>query len=430
MGFVVRVLFLEPFSGISGDMLLGALVDLGVEIGVLEKQIEALGLGDRVQLRVTRTERGGIAATKVDVVIDGELEIPDADGGRHDHHTTVEDLLDRLDTSSLDTAVKEKAAEVFSRLGTAEARVHGSEPGRVHLHETGALDAVVDVVCGAAAVLSLEVDTILSIPPSDGHGEVRSAHGNIPVPVPATAYLLEGIPIRRVDVPYELVTPTGAAMLTTLVDSFTTSLSLTPERVGYGAGTRKLDGRPNLLRATLGVLDDVDMHGGNRIIVLETSVDDTLPEVWPYLIERLLEGGARDAYVTPVVMKKGRPGVHLTVLCDPSDLSKLQQLVFEETGTLGMRISHTGRMVLARARGRLKTSLGTIVVKLSALPDGKRWRVHPEYEACRQKALEKAVPLRDVYREITVASEIDGALAVDGDAEPSGAVPIIDPEIK
>ncbi len=416
MEFVVRVLFLEPFAGISGDMLLGALVDLGVEVGVLEKQIEALGLGDRVQLKVTRTERGGIEATKVDVVIDGELEIPDTDGGWQGHSTTVEDLLDRLDTPSLDTAVKGKAAEVFTRLGAAEARVHGSDPGRIHLHETGALDAVVDVVCGTAAVLSLEVDTILSIPPSDGHGEVHSAHGILPVPAPATAYLLEGVPIRRVDIPFELVTPTGAAMLTTLVDSFTTSLSLTPERVGYGAGTRQLEGRPNLLRATLGTLEDVDTHGGNRIAVIETTVDDTLPEIWPYMIERLLDGGARDAYVTPVVMKKGRPGVHLTVLCDPPDLSKLQQLVFEETGTLGMRISHTGRMVLARARGRLKTSLGTITVKLSALPDGNRWRVHPEYEACRQKALEKGVPLQDVYREIVIASEIDGALAVEGDA--------------
>jgi len=416
MGFVVRVLFLEPFAGISGDMLLGALVDLGVELGVLEKQIEAMELCDRVQLKVTRTQRGGIAATKVNVVIDGELEIPDANGGGHGHSTTVEDLLDRLDTSSLDTAVKEKATEVFNRLGAAEARVHGSDPGRVHLHETGALDAVVDVVCGAAAVLSLEVDTIISIPPSDGHGEVRSAHGILPVPVPATAYLLEGVPIRRVDIPFELVTPTGAAMLTTLVDSFTTSISLIPELVGYGAGTRQLDGRPNLLRATLGILDDVDTNGDNRIVVIETSVDDTLPEIWPYLIERLLDEGARDAYVTPVVMKKGRPGVHLTVLCDPSDLLKLQQLVFEETGTLGMRISHTGRMVLARARGRLKTSFGTIAVKLSALQNGNRWRVHPEYEVCRQKALEMGVPLRDVYREIAIASEIDGALAVEEDA--------------
>jgi uncharacterized protein (TIGR00299 family) protein len=430
MGFAVRVLLLEPFTGISGDMLLGALVDLGVEIAVLEKQVNELGLADRVQLKVTRTDRNGIAAAKVDVLIDGELEIPDEVDRGHGNSTTVKDILNQLDTSLLDTAVREKSAEVFTRLGDAEARVHGSDPGRVHLHETGALDAVVDVVCGVAAILSLEVDTILSIPPSDGYGEVRSAHGILPVPVPATAYLLEGVPVRRIDIPFELITPTGAAMLTTLVDSFTSRLALTPERIGYGAGTRQLDGRPNLLRATLGDLDDADTHGGDRIAVLESTVDDALPEIWPYLIERLLDGGARDAYVTPVVMKKGRPGIHLTVLCDPVDLSKLQQLVFEETGTLGIRISYTGRMVLARARGRLETSLGPIEVKLSSLPEGGRWRVHPEYEACRRTALERRVPLRDVYREIAVASEIDGALTVEGNAEPSGAVPIIDPETK
>lgn len=432
MGLTMRLLFLEPFAGISGDMLLGALVDLGVPVGVLQAQVEALGLGDRVELKAAKTERGGVAATKVDVIVDGRLEVPDEPDGPCVAGTTVGQVLDRLDTSSLEPGVREKAGEVFRSLAGAEARVHGSSPGRVHLHETGAIDAVVDVVCGVAAVSSLGVEKILSTPPCEGHGQIESAHGTLPIPAPATAFLLEGIPVQRIDVPYELVTPTGAAMLVSLADSFTFGVSLTPERVGYGAGTRELADRPNVLRVTLGVVEETVGNPRDKIAVLETTVDDALPEMWPHLIGRLLEAGARDAYIVPVVMKKGRPGIHLTVLGDPADLNRLERLVFEETGTLGVRVTETDRVVLRRARGRLETALGPLLVKLSRLPGENHWRVHPEYEACREAAMAHGMPLRDVYSEVARAASAEGMLTVEESTEdeeesaPSGTHPIID----
>ena len=409
----MKLLFLEPFAGISGDMLLGALIDLGVPVEEMEKQVVALGLGDRVELKVSRVERCGIAATKVDVVVDGKLEIPDKPAHEGEDPVTVEEVLGRLDTSSLEPEVREKAGGIFRRLSEAEARVHGSAPGRVHLHETGAIDAVVDVVCGVAAVSSLGVDTVLSTPPCEGHGEVETAHGILPVPAPATAFLLEGVPLRRVDVPFELVTPTGAAMLVSLVDTFTYDISLTPERIGYGAGTRELDSRPNVLRATFGSTAGRFTVSPDQVVVLETTVDDTLPEIWPYLVERLLEAGARDAYMTPVVMKKGRPGVNLTVLGDRADIAELERIVFEETGTLGIRVTAADRLVLARARGMLQTALGPLSVKLSRVAGDSEWRVHPEYEVCRDTALASGMPLRDVYAEVTRASAVEGALRVE-----------------
>ena len=419
MGFriAVRILFLEPFTGISGDMLLGALLDLGVPQAELDRQVKALGLGDRVELRVSKTERGGITATKVDVLVDGQLEAPHETGAEAAGGTTVEEVLGRLDTSSLEPGIGERAGEVFRRLSEAEARVHGTTPGRVHLHEVGAIDAVVDVVCSVAAVAYLGVERVLSAPPCEGHGEVQSTHGVLPVPAPATAYLLEGVPLSRVDIPCELVTPTGAALLVCLVDSFTNEVELTPERVGYGAGTRHLAGRPNVLRATVGSAIEPTATNRDRVVILETIVDDAIPELWPHLIDCLLDAGARDAYLIPVVMKKGRPGLQLTVLGDHHHLAVLERLIFEETGTLGMRITEADRHILPRARGVLATNFGPLHVKCSRLPGESRWRVRPEYEACRAAALQHEVPLADVYAEVGRAATVDGALTVEEKAE-------------
>lgn len=405
----MRVLLLEPFSGISGDMLLGALVDVGVPMELLQEQVDALGLSDRIQLKITRTERGSISATKVDVLVDGESESPGEATSSGSHHATrAEEVLEQLTASSLDRVIVERASKVFTSLIEAESRVHGDTPGSVHLHEAGALDAVVDVVCGVAAVSYLGVDRVISTPPHDGHGEIETSHGILPVPVPATAYLLEGVPQRHIDVPFEMVTPTGAALLTTLVDEFRTVFTLIPERVGYGAGTRVLNDRPNVLRVSVGEMLDVDSPYEDRVTVLETTVDDALPEMWPHLVERLLEAGARDAYMTHVVMKKGRPGIHLTVLADRMDSPVIEKIIFEETGTLGIRITSADRRVLERTTGILETGFGSLRVKLSRMPGEQNWRVHPEFEACRKIAVEHGIPLREVYLEV-------GRVAVDRD---------------
>lgn len=412
----LKVLLLEPFSGMSGDMLLGAVVALGVPVEFLHEQVRALGLEDRVDLRVSTIQRGGIEGTKVDVLVDGHPETPGGEGhAGHKHETGVEEIFERIRTSSLESGVRERAEQVFGRLAEAEAKVHGGSPGSVHLHEAGAIDAVVDVVCGVAAVRYLEVDRVVSTPPCDGHGEVVTSHGILPVPAPATAILLEGVPVQRVDVPFELLTPTGAALLVSLAGSFLTEFTMEPERVGYGAGTREIPGRPNLLRATVGEMIEGEGVERDRVMVLETAVDDAVPEIWEHLIERLLGEGARDAWLTPIVMKKGRPGVHVTVLSEPDRVPLLERILFEETGTLGMRVTSAGRRILPRTTGILSTDLGPLKVKLSRMPGSNRWRVHPEYEACRAAAQEHGLPLRDVYAEVSRAAAGEDALTVEGE---------------
>ena len=429
----MKILHIEPFAGISGDMLLGALVDLGVGVGLLTEQVAALGLSERVELRSRRVTRCGITGTKVDVVVDGQVEGPsEAPGspgegkqaghhGHHEHHehhehhgTRVDELLGRIEESGLDPEVKELGSAAFRRLAEAEARVHGSRPDRVHLHEVGALDALVDVTCTCAAVSALEVERILSAPPREGHGEVAAAHGILPVPAPATAYLLEGYPVERIDVPFELITPTGAALLVTLADDITREVSVNARRVGYGAGTRELAGRPNLLRLTLGTAGVPSPGGLDPVSVLETVVDDLNPEIWPYVIDRLMEAGARDAWLTPVVMRKGRPGTQLTVLCEPGRQTEIEHVVFRETGTLGMRVRVSERTVLARTSGMLRTRLGELRVKCSRMPGGEGWYVHPEHEACREAALREGLPLREVYRAVEEAAGDPERLTVEG----------------
>ncbi len=415
----MKILYLEPFSGISGDMLLGALVDLGVPVSCLEDQVAALGLADRVRIATRRLGRGGIMGTKVDVLVDGRAELPvDAHGHDHAGHgpaTPASEVLERIASSGLEPGVRERSQRVFERLMAAEARVHGTEPARVHLHEVGALDAVVDVVGSVAALDHLGPERVLSAPPREGWGEIESAHGRLPVPAPATAYLLEGIPVERIDVPFELITPTGAALLTTLVEGFTREVCLEVERVGYGAGTRELSGRPNLLRASLGRAGESAAGVRDVVCVLETVVDDLSPELWPHLVDRLLEAGARDAWLTPVVMKKGRPGTALTVLAEPARASALERIVFMETGTLGLRVGTRDRVVLPRARGIITTPLGPVAVKLSRLSGDSAWRVHPEFEACRALAREKGLPLREVYIAVERAAADSGALQVEGE---------------
>ncbi len=409
----MRTLLLEPFAGISGDMLLGALVDIGVSIELLREQVEALGLGDRVELTASKVNRSGITATKVDVLVDGEKEEPGIPPSGHNHHTTLLSIVERLEVSTLDREIADRAGEVFRRLADAEARVHGGDPEKVHFHEVGALDAIVDVVCGVAAVASLGVERVISTPPADGHGEVESAHGILPVPVPATTFILEGVPGRRIDVPFEMVTPTGAALLVTLADAIRTGISFVTERTGYGAGTRQIEGRPNVLRASIGELIDPPGKPGDEITILETTVDDAIPEVWPHLVERLLAEGARDAWLTPVIMKKGRPGINLTVLSDHDRVPVLEQLIFAETGTLGIRFTTAGRRVLTRQRGTLETRFGPLQVKLSRLSDDEPWSVHPEYEICRVVAAERGLSLQDVYEEIHRAAGEDGELTAE-----------------
>jgi len=426
----MRTLLLEPFSGISGDMFLGTLVDLGVPLELMREQVAALGLEDRVELTARTVRRASLAATKVDVIVDGQVEQPSPGGAGHEQGgaghehghdggsaaTATPDLIrEILEQAGLDTAVRTTAGEVFERLAAAEARVHGAADGHVHLHEVGALDAIVDVVCAIAGVRELAPERVIATPPRDGHGEIHAAHGVLPVPAPATLVLLEGIEIERIDVPGELVTPTGAALLVTLTDEITRTFSLQPERIGYGAGTRQLPGRPNLLRGTVGESPRSSGLPRDEVVVLETTVDDSSGEYWPWVIERLRAAGARDAWMTPVMMKKGRPGIELTAIVEPGRTDEIARLILTETSTLGLRVRRTERMIAQRAAGRLDTRFGHLPVKLSRLCDGEAWQVHPEFEVCREVALKEGVPLRQVYDEIVRAQSSGAVLEVEDD---------------
>jgi uncharacterized protein (TIGR00299 family) protein len=347
----------------------------------------------------------------VDGVVEGPVgESVTGEGGVQSHHGSSTDpgeIRTILDKAALDPVVRELAGEVFDRLAGAEARVHGAADGHVHLHEVGALDAIIDVVCSIAGLRELAPGRVIATPPREGHGEIRAAHGILPIPAPATLALLEGVELERIDVPFELVTPTGAALLITLADEISRTFSIRPERIGYGAGTRELTDRPNLLRGTLGEGDPSSLPGQDEVVVLETAVDDTVPETWPWLIERLLEAGARDAWMTPVLMKKGRPGIELTVVAVPGSEDELARLIFTEIPTLGIRFRRTQRMIRQRAPGTVETRFGPMRVKLSRMSEAEAWEIHPEFEACRAAAVEHGLPLREVYREVALADAGD-----------------------
>ena len=411
----MRTLYFDCFSGASGDMLLGALVDLGVDAAVLRAAVEQLGLGD-VRLEVSRVERAALAATKVDVVVGGLVEGPHGHvhahghphGHDHDHHHEAHDagghdhgpsrslpeIRDAIARSGLSELTKARASRIFERLGEAEARAHGTTPDAVHFHEVGAVDAIVDVAVACAGFEALGVERFVSSPLNVGGGTVTFSHGTYPVPGPATAELVRGVPVYSGPVQKELLTPTGAAIVTTLADAYGPLPEIVVERVGYGAGARDVAGHPNVLRLLLGETA-AGAAKGDRVAVVEAAVDDMTPEALGYFAERALAEGALDVYFTPVQMKKNRPGVEVTLLAEPGDLERMIRLVFRETTTIGLRHREAARRVLDREHVTVETPVGPIRIKVARL-DGEVVTAAPEYEDCRAAAEASGLPLREV----------------------------------
>ncbi len=375
--------YFDCFSGISGDMVLGALVDAGLDFDALQSGLEELDLPGEFTLSVARVEKHGIAATKVDV---------DAQEGHVHRH--LSDILTILDRSRLEPSLAARAGDVFRTLADAEAHVHGTTPEKVHFHEVGAVDAIVDVVGAVIGLDLLGVETLHASALTVGTGVTQSAHGRIPIPVPAVLAMCKSVPLRRTTIERELVTPTGAALITTLATTIGEPLSITPTATGYGAGTRDLEERPNLLRLDLG--HPVDAAGTDRVAELEATLDDMTPEAFGYLTELLLAEGARDVYLTPVFMKKGRPGTQITILCDESEASRLGKHLLAESTTLGYRRTLADRVVLPRREETVETPFGPVRVKRTQV-DGRERR-SPEYEDCARIARERSVPLLEVYR--------------------------------
>lgn len=396
----MRVAYLDAFSGIAGDMTVGALIDLGMPIDAVRDAIRALDL-EGVEVWAERTERSGIAATKFQVRVHGEHpDDPHAHHRHHHGHRAWADIRRLLAASALAPAVRERALAIFGRLADAEGRVHGVPTDDVHFHEVGALDAIVDVVGSALGFVHLGIDVVHAAPLPLGRGFVATSHGRLPLPGPAVTELLRGWPVTLDDSPTELVTPTGAAIVTALAQP-APAPRLRLDRVGYGAGDRVLPDRPNLLRILVG--EPAAAVGSDTVVVLEATIDDMNPQLYEHVLERLLAAGARDAFLAPALMKKSRPGTTLRVLADPADRDRLAAIVFAETSTIGLRFATWERLVLPREERRVETPWGTVRVKIATAPDGTR-NVAPEFDDCRRLATAAGVPLKAVHQAALAAA--------------------------
>jgi pyridinium-3,5-bisthiocarboxylic acid mononucleotide nickel chelatase len=387
---MARLAYLDCQSGISGDMTLGALVDAGADLAAMNQAIESLGLPG-CRLVAAEVKKRGFRAAQVTVEHEPEH------AHRHLHH-----ILKLIDAGRLSERQKDLARRIFTRLAEAEAKVHGTTVEKVHFHEVGAADSIADVVGAAVGFDLLGIERLVASPVPTGHGRITIAHGQCSIPAPATAELLRGIPLAPSNVEGELTTPTGAAILATLAESFGPMPAMTIESIGYGAGQKDFDEQANVLRLLVGRADDRSATTADQVCVLETNLDDLSGEVVGYCIGRLWEAGALDVYTTAIQMKKDRPGVKLSVICRPAEAAAVEAILFEETTTLGVRRWTADRRLLPREACRVETPLGTIEGKLSR-PGGGVVRFAPEYESCRRAAIEHRVPLRTVYEAAQVA---------------------------
>lgn len=393
----MRTAYLECFSGISGDMLLGALVDAGVPFTLLEETAAALNVGARLEMR--KVTRGGVAATKVDVITPETHPAEPQEHSAHAPHRHLSSIVRIIRSAALADTVKERAIAAFHLLGEAEAAIHSIPVEKVHFHEVGAVDTIVDIVCAAAGAEALNVDRWLATALNVGSGTVVCQHGTLPVPAPATLALLGDAPVYAAGPPMERVTPTGAALLRMLDVHYAPLPAMRVAATGYGAGGRDTPGEPNLLRLLIGEESVAQESGGEPIAVIETVIDDSTPQVLAYVSELLLAAGAWDVYRAAVQMKKGRTGVQMTVLCRPDLVPVLRDLLFRETTTIGLRWRLENKASLARESVSIETEWGQVRIKIARWPSGDQANASAEYEDCRAIAALHSVPLKQVMQE-------------------------------
>jgi pyridinium-3,5-bisthiocarboxylic acid mononucleotide nickel chelatase len=443
----MRIGYLECFSGISGDMLLGALVDAGVPFESLAETAVALNVGARLEMR--KVSRGGLAATKVDVITpdrpvsgpehsenhshDAQTHSHSHDEHSHSHthepqaaepvhkhaehshapHRHLSAILKIIRSAALSDAVKERSCRAFQLLGKAEAAIHSIPIEKVHFHEVGAVDTIVDIVCSAAGAELLGVDRWLASPLNVGSGTVKCQHGTLPVPAPATLALLGDAPVYAAGPPMERVTPTGAAVLRMLDVRYETLPAMRVKTTGYGAGGRETPGEPNLLRLLVGEATETAAASRTEepIAIIETVIDDSNPQVLAYVSDLLLETGAWDVFRVAVQMKKGRAGVQMTVLCRPDLVPVLEEVIFRETTTIGLHWRIENKRSLKREFVEAPTAWGNVHIKVARWPSGKIANASPEYEDCRSLAAQHSVPLKQVMQEAmqAFAAEMDAA---------------------
>jgi uncharacterized protein (TIGR00299 family) protein len=383
----MKIAYLDCFSGISGDMMIGALIDAGFPAEELKKALQGLPL-QGYTLEVTREERNGLFGTRFIVKV-----------SRNPHpHRRFSDIKALIGAGNLSPSARDKSIAIFESLALEEAKIHGCSVEEVHFHEVGAVDSIVDIVGSVLGMEYLGVATAYASPLPLGSGFVETSHGRIPLPAPATVALLKGIPVHDSGLKEELVTPTGAALAKGLAHSFGPLPAMVIEKVGYGVGSRNLTDRPNLLRILLG--EERGEANEETVLILESNLDDTNPEWLGFLMERLFEAGALDVVFTPGYMKKNRPAVLVHVVGNPFHKDQLMDILFSESTTLGVRFHYTQRRILERSAAEIESPWGRMKIKKVLRPDGS-WQLLPEFEECRRIAKERDIPLREVYSWIT-----------------------------
>jgi uncharacterized protein (TIGR00299 family) protein len=386
----MRIASGDLIGGISGDMFVGAMLDLGLAFPKLKSELKKIPTL-RYTLTVSKKTVHSIGATRFHVIC------PDQEAGRS--WRQIQSLVNR---SSLPPAVKEAGIKIFARLAEAEGKIHRIAPEKVHFHEIGATDSIVDIMAAATGTHELGIDAFHFSRIPLGRGLTRALHGPLPIPGPATLELLKGLPVQGIDLDGETVTPTGAAILSTLGKSFGAQPSMTIEKIGYGAGQKNFPNRPNVFRLVIGT--DSIPWSQEEMLVIETNIDDMNPEFYDYVFDRLLAAGARDVFLSPVQMKKNRPGTLLRVIAEPKDRDTLVRIILSETSTIGVRHYPVGRIILKRISEKLKTRYGTIRVKVVEEPDGTK-RVAPEYDDLKRIASAKKIPLKLLYDELARSSK-------------------------
>src|SRR5580693_6661624 len=383
----MKLAYFDCFSGISGDMTLGALVDAGCPVEHLRGELRGLRVAGW-ELTAEKVWKNGMAATYVKVTTEDQSK-----------HRSLGAILEILEKSQLAARVRERASAIFRRLGEAEARVHDVPLEKIHFHEVGAVDAIVDIVGACIGFEALGIEKFACSELNVGGGTTKMAHGVLPVPAPATANLLQGKPTYSNGVQKELVTPTGAAIVAALCETFGPQPAMTVGAIGYGAGTADLEGQPNVVRIMMGEAAEKSVAGfDEEIAVIEANLDDMNPQIYGYFLEKALGAGALDVYTTPVQMKKNRPGTLLTVLCKPQDTNALTSMIFAETTTFGVRTTSAQRRILPREHVSVSTTFGDVRIKLSRI-NGRIQHAAPEFDDCRKLAVEKNVPLQQVITE-------------------------------
>ncbi|HEV8537488.1 MAG TPA: nickel pincer cofactor biosynthesis protein LarC [Bacteroidota bacterium] len=380
----MRIVYFDTIAGISGDMTLGAFISAGLPVDELRSEIGKLHL-EGVELEASHVQRSGITAVKLEVIISSSQT----------HHRHLKDIYKIIDESTLSVPVKDNAKNIFMEVAKAEAKVHNSTIEKIHFHEVGALDSIVDIVGAAICFEKFDIESVYSSPVKLGSGGfVDTEHGKLPLPGPATSEILKQYPTILTDIPFELTTPTGAAIIKSMSKGTLAMERMEVRSIGYGAGTRDIPQVPNLLRVLIADLQPA--YADDELVMVETNIDDMNPEIYPYVIEQLIAAGANDAYLIPVIMKKGRPGILLSTLVARSKLDAAIDVLFTQTSTIGVRIIPTERKKLLREEREVQTRLGKVKMKAIFI-DGKE-RLVPEFEECKRLAEANKIPLVEVYR--------------------------------